>query len=92
MARVEPYWRGQIVPELLSGRHVLIAAHGNSLRALVKILETISDAQITKFNIPTGIPRLYELDQDIHPIRAEYLGDSDSIAKATQSVADQAKI
>ena len=92
LARVEPYWRGQIVPELLSGRHVLIAAHGNSLRALVKILETISDAQITKFNIPTGIPRLYELDQDIHPIRAEYLGDSDSIAKATQSVADQAKI
>ena len=92
LARVEPYWRGQIIPELRSGRHVLIAAHGNSLRALVKILETISDVQITKFNIPTGIPRLYELDQDIHPIRAEYLGDSDSIAKATQGVADQAKI
>ena len=91
LARVEPCWRGRIVPELKAGRDVLVSAHGNSLRALVKMLEDISDSDITEVNIPTGVPRLYELDARLQPQRAEYLGDSDAIAKAAQAVADQAK-
>ena len=92
LARVEPYWRKRILPELRAGQNVLVAAHGNSLRALVKMLETISDSKITKLNIPIGVPRLYELDQDIRPIRAEYLGDSNAIAKAIQTIANQTKV
>jgi 2,3-bisphosphoglycerate-dependent phosphoglycerate mutase len=91
LARVQPYWKNRIAPELLRGRNVLVAAHGNSLRALVKMLEGISDEEITELNIPTGVPRLYELDRELRPQRAEYLGDAQAIAAAAQAVADQAK-
>ena len=90
LARVLPYWEERIAPELLEGRNVLVAAHGNSLRALVKMLEGISDAEITELNIPTGVPRLYELDARLAPTRAEYLGDPAAIAAAAQAVANQA--
>ncbi len=88
--RVAPYWNQTIAPELLAGRNVLVAAHGNSLRALVKMLEGISEHDITELNIPTGTPRVYELDSDLRPRRAEYLGDSEVIAAAAKAVADQA--
>jgi 2,3-bisphosphoglycerate-dependent phosphoglycerate mutase len=91
LARVQPYWEDHIAPELLRGRNVLVAAHGNSLRALVKMLEGISDDEITELNIPTGVPRLYELNAELVPTRAEYLGDAAAIAAAAQAVADQAK-
>lgn len=91
LARVQPYWEDHIAPELLRGRHVLVAAHGNSLRALVKMLEGIPDNEITELNIPTGVPRLYELDAALTPTRAEYLGDAAAIAAAAAAVANQAK-
>ena len=91
LARVEPYWNETIAPELLAGRDVLVAAHGNSLRALVKMLEGISEQDITEINIPTGVPRVYELDSALRPLRAEYLGDAEAIAAAAKAVADQAK-
>jgi len=90
LARVQPFWEDRIAPELLRGRNVLVAAHGNSLRALVKMLEGISDEDITEVNIPTGVPRSYELDRKLEPTRAEYLGDAQAIAAAAQAVADQA--
>jgi 2,3-bisphosphoglycerate-dependent phosphoglycerate mutase len=88
--RVRPYWEDRILPELRSGRNVLVAAHGNSLRAMVKMLEDISDDDITEFNIPTGVPRIYEFDAAITPTRAEYLGDAEAIAAAAKAVAEQA--
>ena len=88
--RVRPYWEERIVPQLEAGRNVLIVAHGNSLRALAKMLEDISQEAITEFNIPTGVPRIYELDASLRPLRAEYLGDSEAIAAAAKAVADQA--
>jgi 2,3-bisphosphoglycerate-dependent phosphoglycerate mutase len=91
LARVQPYWEDRIAAELLRGRNVLVAAHGNSLRALVKMLENISDDDITELNIPTGVPRLYELDASLRPTRAEYLGDPAAIAAAAKAVAEQAK-
>jgi 2,3-bisphosphoglycerate-dependent phosphoglycerate mutase len=91
LERVKPYWEDRIAQELLSGRDVLVAAHGNSLRALVKMLEDISDDEITELNIPTGVPRLYELDAALKPRRAEYLGDPAAIAAAAAAVANQAK-
>jgi 2,3-bisphosphoglycerate-dependent phosphoglycerate mutase len=91
LARVQPYWEDRIAPSLLRGRHVLVAAHGNSLRAVVKMLEGVSDDEITELNIPTGVPRLYELDAALKPMRAEYLGDAAAIAAAAAAVADQAK-
>jgi 2,3-bisphosphoglycerate-dependent phosphoglycerate mutase len=91
LARVKPYWEDRIAPEILSGRNVLVAAHGNSLRAVVKMLEGISDDEITELNIPTGVPRLYELDAALKPQRAEYLGDAAAIAAAAAAVANQAK-
>ena len=90
LARVQPYWEDRIVAELRNGRNVLVAAHGNSLRAMVKMLENISDDEIVGLNIPTGVPRLYELDHDLKPTRAEYLGDQEAIAAAAQAVANQA--
>jgi 2,3-bisphosphoglycerate-dependent phosphoglycerate mutase len=90
LARVQPYWEDRIVPELRNGRNVLVAAHGNSLRAMIKMLEGISDDEIVGLNIPTGVPRLYELDNDLKPTRAEYLGDAEAIAAAAQAVANQA--
>jgi 2,3-bisphosphoglycerate-dependent phosphoglycerate mutase len=89
--RVRPYWEDAILPELRLGRNVLVAAHGNSLRAMVKMLESISDSDITEFNIPTGAPRIYEFDASLSPTRGEYLGDADAVAAAAQAVADQAK-
>ena len=91
LARVQPYWEDRIAAELTKGRNVLVAAHGNSLRAVVKMLEGISDDEITELNIPTGIPRLYELDAALKPTRAEYLGDAAAIAAAAEAVANQAK-
>ena len=90
LVRVRPCWEERIAPALVDGRNVLVAAHGNSLRSLVKMLEGITDQAITEFNIPTGVPRVYELDPRLRPLRAEYLGDPDAVAAAAQAVADQA--
>jgi len=91
VARVMPYWEGVIVPKIKSGARVLIAAHGNSLRALVKTLDGVSDADIAELNIPTSIPLVYELDEDVRPIRHYYLADPDVVAAAQQAVANQGK-
>jgi 2,3-bisphosphoglycerate-dependent phosphoglycerate mutase len=90
VARFLPYWHDAIVPAIASGKRVLIAAHGNSLRALVKYLDNISDADIVELNIPTGIPLVYELDADLRPISSYYLGDAEAAKKAAAAVADQA--
>ncbi len=87
--RFLPYWHERIAPALHAGQRVIIAAHGNSLRALVKYLDRISDAEIVGLNIPTGIPLVYELDDDLQPLRHYYLGDPEAIAKATAAVAGQ---
>ncbi|MDX1515913.1 MAG: 2,3-diphosphoglycerate-dependent phosphoglycerate mutase [Woeseiaceae bacterium] len=87
--RVRPCWVEQIAPELQAGRNVLIAAHGNSLRALVKMLDDVSDEDITGFNIPTGVPLAYVLDDDLKPLSSEFLGDPEAIAKAAAAVAAQ---
>jgi 2,3-bisphosphoglycerate-dependent phosphoglycerate mutase len=94
--RMLPYWFDQIVPDLATGRTVLVAAHGNSLRALVKHLDSISDDEIPGLNIPTGQPLVYELDDDFHPVEDKpvserYLADPDEVARAAQAVADQSK-
>jgi len=89
--RVLPCWNERIAPELKAGRNVLIAAHGNSLRALVKMLDGISDEEITGFNIPTGIPLAYELDAALRPVSRQFLGDPDEIARAAAAVAAQGK-
>jgi 2,3-bisphosphoglycerate-dependent phosphoglycerate mutase len=91
VARLLPYWHGTIAPSIRAGRRVLIAAHGNSLRALVKYLDGIPDAVIAELNIPTGIPLIYELDADLRPIRHEYLGDPEAARNAAQRVAHQAE-
>ncbi|HHX65686.1 MAG TPA: 2,3-diphosphoglycerate-dependent phosphoglycerate mutase [Chloroflexi bacterium] len=89
--RMLPYWHETIAPQVKAGRRVIIAAHGNSLRALVKYLDNISDEDIVKLNIPTGIPLVYELDEDLKPIRNYYLGDPEAAAKAAAAVAAQAQ-
>jgi len=89
--RVKPYWDDRIAPELVAGQDVLVVAHGNSLRAVAKMLENISEKNIVEFNIPTGVPRVYEFDANLRPSRAEYLGDTAAIAAAAKAVADQAK-
>ena len=81
VARVLPYWHETIAPAIRGGRQVLVAAHGNSLRALVKYLDNISDADIVDLNIPTGIPLVYELDDDLRPLRKYYLGDQEAAAR-----------
>ncbi len=92
LARVEPCWRERIVPALAAGRNVLIVAHGNSLRALVKMLDGISDAEIVEFNIPTGVPILYELDSQLRPAGPRrFLGDPSAIEAAAIAVAQQAQ-
>jgi 2,3-bisphosphoglycerate-dependent phosphoglycerate mutase len=91
LARVLPCWEERIAPELRAGQNVLIAAHGNSLRALVKMLDEVSDEEITGFNIPTGIPIAYELDDDLKPLAREFLGDPETVAKAAAAVAAQGK-
>jgi 2,3-bisphosphoglycerate-dependent phosphoglycerate mutase len=90
VARALPYWYDAIVPDLAADRTVLVAAHGNSLRALVKHLDAISDADIAELNIPTGVPRAYELDDDLRVVDARYLGDADAVAAAAAAVAHQA--
>jgi 2,3-bisphosphoglycerate-dependent phosphoglycerate mutase len=89
--RVLPYWSETIAPMVGSGKRVLIASHGNSIRALVKYLDNISDDEIVGLNIPTGIPLVYELNDDLTPIRHFYLGDPAAVEKAAQAVADQTK-
>ena len=91
VARTLPYWEGEIVPRIKAGKQVLIVAHGNSLRALVKHLDNIPDSDITGLNIPTGIPLVYELNDDLTPIRHYYLGDETAVAAAMQAVANQGK-
>jgi len=87
--RFLPYWKETIAPDVASGQRVLIAAHGNSLRALVKYLDNVSEDDIVGLNIPTGIPLVYELEDDLTPVRSYYLGDPDEIQKATAAVAAQ---
>ncbi|MCB9082777.1 MAG: 2,3-diphosphoglycerate-dependent phosphoglycerate mutase [Bdellovibrionaceae bacterium] len=89
--RVLPYWDQEIAPVIKAGKRVLIVAHGNSLRALVKHLDGISDDEITQLNIPTGIPLVYELDDKLKPIKNYYLGDPEAAERAAQAVANQAK-
>jgi len=89
--RFLPYWIDAIVPAIKAGKRVVIAAHGNSLRALVKYLDNISDEEIPNLNIPTGVPLVYELDQDLRPIKHYYLGDQDAVNAAINAVANQAK-
>lgn len=91
VARMLPYWHSTLAPVVKSGRRVLVAAHGNSLRALVKYLDNISDEAIPELNIPTGIPLVYELDQALKPITSYYLGDEAAVRQAAQAVADQGK-
>lgn len=91
VARFLPYWHKTIAPTITSGKKVIIAAHGNSLRALVKHLDQIPDAEIPALNIPTGVPLIYTLDRDLKPIEHHYLGDPDEIKKAMEAVASQGK-
>ena len=91
VARFLPYWHETIAPSIQAGRRVLIVAHGNSLRALVKYLDQISDRDIIDLNIPTGIPLVYLLNDDLEPLQKFYLGDQDAVKKATEAVANQAK-
>lgn len=91
VARVVPYWEGEIAPKVKAGRRLIIAAHGNSLRALVKYLDGLSDDEIVSRNIPTGVPLVYELDSDLKPIKSYYLGDEDAIKAAQDAVANQGK-
>ncbi len=88
--RMLPYWYDAIVPDIRAGKRVIVAAHGNSLRALVKHLDGISDEEIPGLNIPTGIPLVYELDEDLRPIGSRYLGDADAAEAAAAAVAAQA--
>ena len=91
VARVLPYWHETIAPQIRTGQRVLIAAHGNSIRALVKYLDGISDADIVGLNIPNGIPLVYELDAELKPLRHYYLGDAEAAARAAAAVASQGK-
>ena len=91
IARFVPYWTEVIAPQVAAGRRVIIVAHGNSLRALVKYLDGISDADIISLNIPTGIPLMSELDADLKPISSRYLGDPEAAKRAAEAVANQGK-
>ena len=90
--RFLPYWHEQIAPDIKSGKRVLIVAHGNSIRALVKYLDNISDEEIVGLNIPTGVPLVYELDDNLQAIKHYYLGDQEEIAKKAAAVAAQGKV
>ncbi|MGE5141724.1 MAG: 2,3-diphosphoglycerate-dependent phosphoglycerate mutase [Rudaea sp.] len=92
VARFLPYWHETIAPTIRSGQRVIIAAHGNSLRALVKYLDNVSDSEIVELNIPTGIPLVYELDEELRPIRHYYLGNEEEIRKAQEAVAKQGTV
>jgi 2,3-bisphosphoglycerate-dependent phosphoglycerate mutase len=92
LERVLPYWHATLAPVIKSGKRVIVAAHGNSIRALVKYLDDISDAEITELNIPTGLPLVYELDEELKPIKNYYLGDPEEAARKAAAVANQAKV
>jgi 2,3-bisphosphoglycerate-dependent phosphoglycerate mutase len=89
LQRVLPYWHSRIAPELRAGRNVLVAAHGNSLRAMVKMLDNVPESEIVELNIPTGVPLLYELDSQLKPLGSRYLGDPAAIAAAADAVRRQ---
>jgi 2,3-bisphosphoglycerate-dependent phosphoglycerate mutase len=89
LARVLPFWNDRIVAELKAGKNVLVAAHGNSLRAVVKMLDNVSEADITELNIPTGVPLVYELNDELKPIKSGYLGDQEAIKAAAEAVKNQ---
>jgi 2,3-bisphosphoglycerate-dependent phosphoglycerate mutase len=89
--RVLPYWHSTLAPAIQSGKRLIVAAHGNSLRAMVKYLDNISDEAIVELNIPTGIPLVYELDANLKPMQSYYLGDPEAIKKAAEAVANQGK-
>jgi 2,3-bisphosphoglycerate-dependent phosphoglycerate mutase len=91
VARFLPYWHQAIAPDILAGRKVLIAAHGNSLRALVKYLDSVSEKEIVELNIPTGVPLVYLLDEDLKPLQKYYLGDQEAVQQAMAAVANQGK-
>jgi len=91
VARVMPLWNEELAPKILAGQRLVIAAHGNSIRALVKYLDGISDADIVGLNIPNGIPLVYELDAALKPIKSYYLGDAEAAAKAAAAIANQGK-
>ncbi|MFL6374345.1 MAG: 2,3-diphosphoglycerate-dependent phosphoglycerate mutase [Pyrinomonadaceae bacterium] len=91
VARVVPFFEDEIIPKLRDGKRIIIAAHGNSLRAFVKYLDHMSDIDIVNLNIPTGVPLVYELDDDLKPIRSYYLGDAEAIKAAQEAVAKQGK-
>jgi len=91
LERVLPYWHTTLAPMIDSGKRILLSAHGNSMRALVKYLDEISDQQISELNIPTGIPLVYELDRELKPIKHYYLGDPETAARAAAAVANQGK-
>jgi 2,3-bisphosphoglycerate-dependent phosphoglycerate mutase len=91
VARFLPYWHEELAPAVRAGKRVLVAAHGNSIRAMVKYLDNVSDEEIVGVNIPTGIPLVYELDPGLRPIKRYYLGDPDEVARAMEAVASQGK-
>ncbi len=90
--RVLPYWTNTLAPEIKAGKRLLVVAHGNSIRALVKYLDDVSEAEITELNIPTGLPLVYELDDNLKPIQHYYLGDPEEAAKKAAAVANQGKV
>ena len=89
LARVLPFWNDRIVAELKAGKNVMVVAHGNSLRAVVKMLDNVSEADITELNIPTGVPLVYELDDQLKPVKSGYLGDPEAIKAAAEAVKKQ---
>lgn len=91
VARFLPFWHETLAPTIRAGQRVVVAAHGNSIRAMVKYLDGISDAEIVSLNIPTGVPLVYELDAELKPLKHEYLGDPEAIARAMEAVASQGK-
>jgi 2,3-bisphosphoglycerate-dependent phosphoglycerate mutase len=92
VARFMPYWNDVLAPTLRQGKHVIVSAHGNSLRAMVKYLDSIGDEEIAEVNIPTGIPLVYEIDEELRPVSHSYLGDDDKVRKAIDEVARQGQV
>jgi 2,3-bisphosphoglycerate-dependent phosphoglycerate mutase len=91
LTRVKPYWENNILPELLGNQNVLVVAHGNSLRSMIKIIDKIDDASIVNLNLPTGIPIVYEFNENMEPTSKEFLADSEALQKAQDAVANQGK-
>jgi 2,3-bisphosphoglycerate-dependent phosphoglycerate mutase len=91
VARVLPFWQSEIVPNIKAGKKIIIAAHGNSLRALIKYLDNISDENIVNLNLPTAMPLVYELDENLKPVKSYYVGDPEAVKKAMEAVANQGK-